>query len=519
MSEIERLERELADLNAIGIGLTAEAEPARVLETILRKAREITRSDAGSLYLVEDGTAGRCLRFALTQNDSRPVPFHASTLPLTDASVAGYVALEGRPVTLEDAYHIPPGSRFTVNTAYDAQTSYRTKSMLAVPMRSPHGEILGVVQLINAKPSGTTTLGAPEEIERVVEPYSARSVQLASSLASQAAAALLNSRLYDDIRRLFSGFVAASVSAIEARDPATAGHSFRVAGFTVALAEAVSRTSSGPFARVTIDADHLTQLRYAALLHDFGKVGVREHVLGKATKLLPHELERVLARIERMRAETELRASDAKLQYLLVHAREDFDAFARSIDAERDGTSAALEACRARVIRLNEPGLTADGVAAAVAELRALRFPDRAGARQAVVTEDEARSLAITRGTLTGQEIFEIRSHVVHTYEFLSRIPWTAEFRHVPELARDHHERLDGSGYPRGLAGEAIPLGARMMMIADVYDALTAIDRPYKPAMSRERALALLDAERRAGLLDGALLDVFLDEKIYEAAR
>jgi HD-GYP domain-containing protein (c-di-GMP phosphodiesterase class II) len=519
MSEIQRLERELADLNAIGIGLTAEAEPARVLETILRKAREITRSDAGSIYLVEDATAGRCLRFALTQNDSRPVPFHASTLHLTDASVAGYVALEGRPVTLEDAYHIPPGSRFTVNTAYDAQTSYRTKSMLAVPMRSPHGEILGVVQLINAKPPGTTTLGPPAEIERVVEPYSARSVQLASSLASQAAAALLNSRLYDDIRRLFGGFVSASVTAIESRDPATAGHSFRVAALTLALAEAVSRTSSGPLAGVTFDADHLTELRYAALLHDFGKVGVREDVLVKATKLSPHELQRVLDRIERMTGDAELRATDAKLAYLLARSRAGFDAFAASVDAERDRTIAALRTCRARIVQLNEPGMAASAVVAAVTELRTPRFRDRAGVRHAVLTEDEARILAITHGTLTGIELVEMRSHVVHTYEFLARIPWTAEFRRVPEIARDHHERLDGSGYPRGLAGAAISLGARMMMIADVYDALTAIDRPYKPATPRDRALAVLDDERRAGLLDSALLDVFLDARIYEAAR
>src|SRR5437870_5352878 len=278
VADRSRLERELGELNAIGIQLSAERNLDVLLETILTKAREIAHADAGSLYLVEDAPeAGRRLRFALAQNDSVEIPFRTVTLPLDGESVAGHVALTGAIVNLADAYEPPPGSPFKINRWFDEHARYRTKSMLVVPMRTPQGEIIGALQLINCKPERRGPLRSTQEAEQHVRPYGDRHVRLAGSLASQAAVALANRRLYDSISQLFDGFVKASVTAIESRDPTTFGHSFRVADLTVGLAETVDRADSGRFRDVRFTAEELRELRYAGLLHDFGKVGVRAH--------------------------------------------------------------------------------------------------------------------------------------------------------------------------------------------------------------------------------------------------
>ncbi|MDE3154026.1 MAG: GAF domain-containing protein, partial [Acidobacteriota bacterium] len=275
--------RQLDELNRIGAALAAERDTAKLLDLILARARAITGSDAGSLYLVapmdgsdpDDAEAPHELRFAVAQNDSVDLPFRFSGLGITDRSIAGYVALTGRTVRLDDAYDLPPGVPYTFNPAFDEAAGYRTQSVLAVPMRTPKGNIVGVVQLINATADGA------------VIAYSERHEALARSLASQAAVAVENSQLYASIQRLFEGFVRASVVAIESRDPATSGHSFRVANLTVAFAEAVDRADSGELAAVRFSREEMRTLRYASLLHDFGKVGVREDVLVKAKKLYP----------------------------------------------------------------------------------------------------------------------------------------------------------------------------------------------------------------------------------------
>ncbi|HEU5321985.1 MAG TPA: GAF domain-containing protein, partial [Methylomirabilota bacterium] len=312
-AERARLEQELSELNAIGIRLSAERDPHALLETILSKARAITQSDAGSLYLVEDDPdGGRRLRFALAQNDSVSIPFHSVTLPLTGESVAGHVALTGEVVNLDDAYAPPPGSRYHINRWFDEQARYRTRSMLVVPMRTPQGESMGALQLINCKPEYRGVLASVADVDRHVRRFAARHEKLAGSLASQAAVALHNSRLYESIRELFEGFVKASVTAIESRDPTTSGHSFRVAELTVGLAEVVDRCEEGAYRGVRFTPAEVRELRYAALLHDFGKVGVREHVLVKAKKLYPADLDRIRHRVELLARDLELGAARAK---------------------------------------------------------------------------------------------------------------------------------------------------------------------------------------------------------------
>jgi len=494
--DLDRLSVELRDLNSIGVRLSAERDLKRLLELILTKAREITHSDAGSLYLVEESDTGdRRLRFTLTQNDSVDVPFEQFTIPINGESVAGYVALTGQVVDLADAYHPPLGSTFKVNRAFDTQIGYRTKSMLVVPMKTQKEEIIGVLQLINCKPDLQRRFASPAEIEREVEPFGVRYTDFAVSLASQAAVALENSRLYESIQTLFEGFVKASVTAIESRDPTTSGHSFRVAELTVGLAETVDRTPSGPYGDVRFSPDEMKEIRYASLLHDFGKVGVREEVLVKAKKLYPNHLELIKQRVEVIRRGLELKYSRRKIEYLLQKGREQFAAHAEGLDAELASFVAELDDGLASVIAANEPSVMPEDFASAI------------------------QRLAIPRGTLTETERKQIESHVVHTFQFLAQIPWTREIRNIPEIARSHHEKLNGSGYPYGWTSDQIPLQSKIMTISDIYDALTAADRPYKKATSVEQALDILDYERKAGNIDGTLLALFIEAKVYERTR
>ena len=516
-AERARLERELGELNAIGIQLSAERNLDVLLETILTKAREITRSDAGSLYLVEEAPDGAPrLRFALAQNESVEIPFRAATLPLNGQSVAGHVALTGTIVNLADAYEPPPGSPFQINRWFDEHSRYRTKSMLVVPMRTPQGEMLGALQLINCKPEGIGPLRSPEEAERHVRAYGERHERLAGSLASQAAVALANRRLYESISQLFEGFVKASVTAIESRDPTTFGHSFRVADLTVGLAEAMDRADSGPYRNVRFAAEELRELRYAALLHDFGKVGVREHVLVKSKKLYPADLERIRQRIELLMRDLELGVTRRKLDWAVRRGKDGFAQQAARLDDELAAAIAELDEALDVIVTVNEPSVRPQDFTAQLLRITARGWQDHRGRLRTVLTPEEASILAITKGSLTEAERREIQQHVVHTFQFLAQIPWTREFRRIPEIARSHHEKLDGSGYPFGFRGEQIPVQSRMMTIADIYDALTATDRPYKKAVRVEEALDTLREEQRAGALDGSLLDLFIDARVFE---
>lgn len=512
-----RLERELSELNAIGIQLSAERNLDVLLETILTKAREITGSDAGSLYLVEDAPdTSRRLRFALAQNESVEIPFRSVTLPLDGESVAGHVALTGSVVNLADAYEPPAGSPFKINRWFDEHAKYRTKSMLVVPLRTPQGEVIGALQLINCKAERRGPLRSTEEAEAYVRPYGDRHVRLAGSLASQAAVALANRRLYESINQLFDGFVKASVTAIESRDPTTFGHSFRVAELTVGLAEAVERAGSGVFRAVRFNPDELRELRYAALLHDFGKVGVREHVLVKSKKLYPADLERIRHRIELLMRDLELGVARRKLDWISRRGRDGFNLQAAKLDADLAAAIAELDEALDVVLTVNEPSVQPQDFTSSLLKITARSWEDHRGQRRTVLTPEEASILAITKGSLTDSERREIQQHVVHTFQFLAQIPWTREFRRIPEIARSHHEKLDGSGYPFGFRGDQIPLQSRMMTIADIYDALTATDRPYKKAVRVEEALDTLRDEQRNGALDGALLDVFIEARVFE---
>ncbi len=514
---------ELEELNRVGIALSETREVDRLLELILKKSREITAADAGSLYLVEKGGASAdgglrvpLLRFKLTQNDSAQFPFIEHTLPLSEDSMAGYCALHGEVVELADAYRIPKARPFHFNASFDREAGYRTRSLITLPMKNGKGEVLGVLQLINCKRNAKVRLTNSAAVRRWVHPFPERAVRLGLSLASQAAVAYENSRLYRDIENLFHGFVNAAVKAIEQRDPTTSGHSHRVCEMTVALAEAVDREPRGPYGDLRFSREQIKELKYAALLHDFGKVGVREEVLVKAKKLYPLQFARVLDRFDYIRRDIEARVAQQKVEALVSLSRKQTAERLRVLDEESRRLLGELDRFAEFITKANEPTLLPSGDFELLNQIGHKTYRDRGGTERPYLSAEEVRLLSIPRGSLDDDERRQIESHVVHSFNFLAQIPWTPEFRAIPEIARAHHEKLNGKGYPFGLNSGQIPVQAKMMTICDIFDALSAADRPYKRAVPTDRALDILKLCVRDEEIDPELFRVFLDAQVYQ---
>lgn len=525
---------QMGELNAIGAALSAQRDTPKLLELILSKCREITNSDAGSLYLVEAaGSAAtpdqqslqtnsgnqperKQLRFKLAQNDSVKIAFREVAMEISEGSIAGHVASTGEILNIEDAYHLPEGVPYQINPKFDEDSGYRTKSILAIPMRNQRDEIVGVLQLINAKRNSEAQLTSVAEVEEQVVSYQSQQQAIVESLASQAAIALENSQLNEAIQRLFEGFVRASVHAIEARDPATSGHSFRVANLTVAFAEAVDRVDNGPYRDLSFNHSAIKEIRYASLLHDFGKVGVREEVLVKAKKLYPLQLDLVHERFQFVKRSMEVACLQSKLQYLLEQGRDSYLARLRHFNSDLAAQLKEMDDFFQVVLSSDIPTVLPEGDFQRLLEIASRRYSDYDGSEKPLLTPDEVRLLSIRQGSLDDDERLQIESHVVHTFNFLQQIPWTSEIKNVPQIARGHHEKLNGQGYPYKLTAPEIPVQTRMMTITDIFDALSAADRPYKKAVSQERALEILEASVQDGELDADLYKIFLQARIYE---
>jgi HD-GYP domain-containing protein (c-di-GMP phosphodiesterase class II) len=346
-------------------------------------------------------------------------------------------------------------------------------------------------------------------------PYTERQAALLASLASQAAVALENSQLYAGIRVLFEGFVRASIVAIEARDPATSGHSFRVANLTVALAEAVN-SADGPFENISFSREEMRTLRYAALLHDFGKVGVPEAVLGKARKLYPLQLDLIRERFKLARRSRELASMKEQMACAIELGALAYHSRRPEFEAQLASDIETLDQQLAEIERANEPSTLQDGSFDRLKQIAAVKFSDVNGAVRPLLADDEVQLLSLRRGTLSPTERTEIEAHVLHSFRFLSQIPWTKEIRRIPEIALGHHEKLNGTGYPHKLSAAAIPIQARMMTIADIFDALSASDRPYKKAVPVEGALDILRTAVQDGELDPDLFALFVEARVYD---
>jgi HD-GYP domain-containing protein (c-di-GMP phosphodiesterase class II) len=510
---LSRKSQELHELNKIGVALSAERDIEKLLEMILSRTREITAADAGSLYLVRKGED--LLEFALAQNDSVQAPFEKRTMPLNQTSIAGHVALSGQSVNLADAYHVPEGgSPYTISRSWDQSSGYRTKSMLVVPMRDHQDRVIGVVQLINKKRDPKVVLKPVSLVEESVIPFTSVDEELVTSLASQAAVAYENTLLIRDIKKLFDSFVKASVTAIESRDPTTSGHSERVALLTVGLAERVDAINEGRFRDIRFSPDQLMELRYASLLHDFGKVGVREKVLIKGKKLYVGEVLLIRQRFAFIRKSLEAEHLRAKLDQVL--SGQASPELLKAMDRTFENQIEEIAEVVRMITQANEPSILEEESFRALMNLPGRTFTDGEGNPQPFLTPNEVAALSIRRGSLSEKERREIESHVTHTFLFLSQIPWTGEFSRVPEIAYAHHEKLDGTGYPRRLVAAEIPIQSKMMTISDIFDALVAWDRPYKKSVPVERALSILKEEVASGKLDQDLLDVFIEAKVYE---
>ncbi|MDA1000619.1 MAG: GAF domain-containing protein [bacterium] len=512
--ERETLSRNIDNLTQIGIALSAEQNHHRLLDLILTQSRELTKADAGSLYLVEEDAEGnKSLRFKHTQNDSKNIPFREFVMPATKASISGYVAVTGETLNIPDVYNLRKDVEYSFNKSFDQSVGYRSKSMLVVPMKDHKNEITGVLQLINAKPSADLTLETPEVAEQQVARFDPAIEQIVASLASQAAVSLENSMLLESIERTFEGLVKASVHAIEQRDPITSGHSERVTDLTLALAKAVSNTKQGRYADVTYTEEQLKELRYAGLLHDFGKIGVREHVLQKANKLYPMELEVVKIRFRLIRRTLQADCQEKMLEAALAGSKEEME----RLRGEMEERLAEVDGFLSLVLEADVPSMMPDGNFERLQKLSEITFIDTDGEEKPYLTEAELAALNLRRGNLTAAERKEIESHASHSFNFLVQIPWTRELRGIPEIAHGHHEKLNGEGYPQGITEEQIPLQARMMCVCDIFDALTATDRPYKKAAPLDKAIQILRFEVKDNHLCPELMDIFVKRKVYQA--
>lgn len=486
----------ITSLNKIGVALSSAARLEELFELIVTECRRFTSADAGSLFTIENEKL--IFRVAQTESLERRLgykpPFKAFPLPLTKKSVAGFVALTGEVIHADDVYYMDPSSGVTVDLSYDKKMNYRSKSMLTVPMRDADNEIIGVIQLINALDDKGETVSFPVEM-----------VELMKSIASQAAIALQNARRLAEIKNLFAAFVKYSATAIDERSPHTAGHTRRVAGMCMRIAKAVTAAKDGDFADTAFSNQELEELWFAAWLHDIGKIAVKEAVLEKDSRIPEDRLNKIITRLKyslRLLELEELKSS---------HCEEN-EAFSERIYHEKLKLQSEIEFLQ----KLNKAGFLPPEDEARLNEITARSFVDVDGSPSPMIDEYEYKNLSIKRGNLTDEEWKEMRSHVVRTRTIVKNIPFTKGLLNVADIAAGHHEMIDGSGYPLGIKGEDLPLQARIMAVADIYDALTAADRPYKKAFPFEKAIAILREDAQKGRLDTRVVEFMINNKLYE---
>ncbi|GAB3429486.1 HD family phosphohydrolase [Giesbergeria sinuosa] len=513
METTDTLFRRFEQLNEIGAALSSERDLNRLLEKILLAAKAITHADGGTLYLLTQD--GQHLHFEIVRTDSLKIALGGTTgqpisglfhdLPLQKADgspnnhlVAAFAANTGQTVNIPDAY-AAEGFDFSGTRAFDQRTGYRSQSFLTVPMKNHEGALIGVLQLLNALDPASGGVCV----------FSQADQRLAESLASQAAIVLNNRQLLHQLEALFEGFIQAINLAIDDKSPYTGGHCQRVPELTMMLAQAVNATQEGPLAQVHLSDKDFYELRIAALLHDCGKVTTPVHVVDKATKLqtLHDRIHEVDTRWEVIKRDALVRQWQAMAQGAdAAQAQAEYAAFCVQCDADRDfirraniGGERMLDADVERVRQIG----------------RSYHWQTPSGAQAPLLTDEEMDNLMVRAGTLNGAEREIINHHIVATIKMLQSLPWPKHLQNVPEYAGGHHERMDGGGYPRGLKREQMSWQARMMGIADIFEALTAHDRPYKRAMPLSQALEVLQGFKDRGHIDPDLYEVFVRQQVY----
>jgi len=499
---LERLLERLSELNAIGASLSSERDINRLLESILDAAKKITHADAGTLYLLDD--ANKQLTFEILHNDSlgirmggssgEPISFYPVQLYIHNqpnhAMVVSHAALSGETVNIIDAY-TAEGFDFSGTKKFDAKTNYRSQSFLAVPMRNHDSEVIGVLQLINALDENT---GA-------VKCFSKDDQQLLESLSSQAAIAISNRRLIQQLEELFESFITLINTAIDDKSPYTGGHCERVPILTMMLAEAANRTKQGALSDFNLTDKDRYELKIAGLLHDCGKITTPVHVVDKATKL-----QTIFDRIHLVDTRFEVLKRDARIEMLEGRLTEEqYQARLRQLDEDRDFLRQSnIGGEKMKDVDVNR-----------VKHIAAYQWQNVNGEQVDFLTPEETENLSIRAGTLTAKEREIINHHIVVTIKMLESLPWPHHLSRVPEYAGGHHERMDGRGYPNGLKRDQMSVQARLMGIADIFEALTAKDRPYKVGKTLTESLEILGKFKENGHIDPDLFDVFVREKVY----
>jgi len=485
-------------LNKIGIALTSTTNLQQLLELIVSESRSFTGADGGSLFTVEDDK----LIFRVAQTESLEKrdyyypPFKAFPLPLDKKSVAGYVALTGKLINVDDCYALDPADGPVVNKSFDRIMKYRSKSMLTVPMQINGDEVIGVLQLINAMDANKNIIS-----------FSTESQELMLSIASQAAVAVRNAKLISDIKDILSAYVKYSAIAIDARSPHTAGHSRRVAGMTMRIAQAINEETEGDFSNVKFNDAELEELWFASWLHDIGKIGVRESVLEKTTKVSEDSIQNICCRMQLQVMENEMEKLSKK-DITDPH-------FQKENEEIRDKIRSDLKF----LININKSNYLDDESYERLCLIASRTYTDLDGKEKPILTENEFKNLSIRKGNLASDEWMEMRSHVSKTMTIIKNIPFTREMANVSAIASTHHEMLDGSGYPKNLEAKDIMLQARILAVADVFDALVATDRPYKQALPLDEALNIMRRDSERGLLDKRLVDLIVKKNLFKGHK
>ncbi len=506
----------LEELNEIGISLSRQKDTSRLLEAILVAAKKITNADGGTLYSVD--LEEKIARFEILRTDSlgiamggttgTDIPFYPVRLyngsgEPNNAMVVAYSVLHDETVNIADAY-VADGFDFSGTKSFDSKIGYRSQSFLTVPMKNHENEIIGVLQLINAKDRSGGKIVSFSEADR----------QLAESLASQAAVALTNRQLIDQLENLFESFIGLMNAAIDDKSPYTGGHCQRVPDLTMMLAEAVNDTKEGPLAEFSMTDRDRYELKIAGLLHDCGKVTTPVHVVDKATKLetIFDRVDLVNTRFEIVRRDAEITMLQSKLAAPenrngeWLQAEQEYGLRQQRIEEDRAflqfanvGSEKMRTEDQERVRRIS----------------KTYRWRDTLGNDSDFLTEDELNNLTIRSGTLTSEERQIINHHIDVTIQMLESLPWPNHLRNVPEYAGGHHERMDGKGYPKGLTRDQMSVQARVMAIADIFEALTAKDRPYKKGKTLSESLHILGKFMLNGHIDPDLFDIFIKQKVY----
>lgn len=500
MAEVMKYRKQKHQLITIGTALSHQTSLDALLALILSESRELVSADAGSIYIREKtgpgGSFADRIRFKISQNDSVDIGRSSRefSIPIDETSVAGFVAFHGKPLTIDDLTTLDDALPYKkTRKGYEDRFEYRVKSMLAVPLTNLNGEVAGVVQLMNKKSDPSRKLQAAQDADACVIPFTLSDEDFLLSIASQAAVSIERVQLHQEIKDIFEGYLRSSIAAIDERDRVTYGHSRRVMGYAMAFADAVNRENGGPFGDLRFSEERKNQFRFAALLHDIGKIGVPEALLTKEHRLSADAMEVIRGRAEYLRAV--LRA--------VAPARAANGTFPWRSLADVDADVEFLET-------VNKAGFVSDEMFSRLQAIRSKTYADSAGTAHPFLSDREFENLSVRRGNLTDKERERINSHAQATRRILSRIPWTRELAQIPDIAGHHHERLDGSGYPDGLTDSQLTFESKALAVIDIYEALVAQDRPYKPKMPPQKAIEILRAEAAARHLDAAIVEFFV---------